>query len=113
MDPKHKLGEHGRPGGSMTISGPGPESTDAATLVALNNTEIDTLVFGGSAITRPAPITITADSVSLSNRTVLVTTSSGERQREHCVERCDAAGECESGWDTHQGRDGVFFQTPS
>lgn len=62
------------PPGIVTISGPGPESTDPAKLVMLSNTEIDTFAVGGSSPT-PAPIIITADTVALSNLTILVTTS--------------------------------------
>lgn len=60
--------------GTVTISGPGAESTDPAKLVMLSNTEIDTFAVGGSSPT-PAPIIITADTVALSNLTILVTTS--------------------------------------
>ena len=37
------------PAGTVTISGPGPESTDAARLVALNNFAVNTSVSGGTA----------------------------------------------------------------
>ena len=40
----------------------------------LGNTEIDTFAVGGSS-PKPAPIIITADTVSLNHRTILVTTS--------------------------------------
>ena len=62
--------------GTVTISGPGAESTDPAKLVMLSNTEIDTFAVGGSS-PKPAPIIITADTVALSNLTILVTTSGG------------------------------------
>ncbi len=55
------------PAGTVTISGPGPESTDAATLVALDKTQITTSVLGGTAATPPAGITITAKTLSLSS----------------------------------------------
>jgi filamentous hemagglutinin family protein len=62
------------PPGIVTISGPGPESTDPAKLVMLGNTEIDTFAVGGSS-PKPAPIIITTNTASLNNRTILVTTS--------------------------------------
>ena len=46
--------------GMVTISGPGPELTDAATLVALDKTFVTTSVLGGTPVTTPAAITITA-----------------------------------------------------
>ena len=68
------------PPGTVTISGPGAESTDPAKLVMLSNTEIDTFAVGGSSPT-PAPIIITADTVALSNLTILVTTSGAAAPR--------------------------------
>jgi large exoprotein involved in heme utilization and adhesion len=62
------------PPGTVTISGPGAASTDLAKLVMLSNTEVDTFAVGGSSQI-PAPIVITADTVALSNLTILVTTS--------------------------------------
>ncbi|MBS0171780.1 MAG: filamentous hemagglutinin N-terminal domain-containing protein [Nitrospira sp.] len=62
------------PPGTVTISGPGSSSTDLAKLVMLSNTEVDTFAVGGSSPI-PAPIVITADTVALSNLTILVTTS--------------------------------------
>jgi filamentous hemagglutinin family protein len=70
--PDHTAG----PPGTVTISGPGAESTDPAQLVMLSNTEIDTFAVGGSSPI-PAPIIITADTAALSNLTILVTTSGG------------------------------------
>lgn len=66
--------------GATTISGPGPETTDPGRLVSLSNTEIDTFVFSGSlppAGQTPGPIVITADTIALSNLTLMVTTSAG------------------------------------
>ena len=66
--------------GAVTISGPGPESTDPAGLVSLSNTEIDTFVVSGSMPAPGAiagPIVITSDTISLNNLTILVTTSAG------------------------------------
>lgn len=62
------------PPGTVTISGPAPGTTDLAKLVMLSNTEVDTFAVGGSSPI-PAPIVITADTVTLSNLTILVTTS--------------------------------------
>ncbi|MBX3340044.1 MAG: filamentous hemagglutinin N-terminal domain-containing protein [Nitrospira sp.] len=62
------------PPGTITISGPGSASTDLAKLVMLSNTEVDTFAVGGSSPI-PAPIIMTADTVALSNLTILVTTS--------------------------------------
>ncbi len=56
------------PAGTVTISGPGPASTDAASLVALNNFAINTHVNGGTAATAPSTITITADTVAFNGR---------------------------------------------
>jgi filamentous hemagglutinin family protein len=53
--------------GTITISGIRPETTDAAQLIALNNAEISTTVVGGTAATTPATVTITADTVHLTN----------------------------------------------
>ncbi|MBD0305795.1 MAG: filamentous hemagglutinin N-terminal domain-containing protein [Nitrospiraceae bacterium] len=99
--------------GAVTISGQGPESTDPAALIALNNTEIDTFVVGGSA-TAPAPITITADTVALSNQTLLVTTSSGDAPAGNIALNVNTLRSNVNPDGTPiQGVDGVFFQTPS
>ena len=55
------------PAGTLTISGPGPEPTDAAALVALDKVFVTTAVRGGTAATPPAAITITADTLALSS----------------------------------------------
>ncbi len=72
--------------GTVTISGPSPESTDATSLVTLRNTAITTSVAGGTAATPPSAITLTADSVVLTVQTprlwptfgVISASSSGE-----------------------------------
>lgn len=52
--------------GTVTISGPGRQDTDPATLVALRNARISTeMKTGGTANTDPSEIRITADSVTL------------------------------------------------
>ncbi len=56
------------PAGTVTISGLGPESTDAATQVLLNNFAINNFVRGGMATTAPVAITITADTLAISGR---------------------------------------------
>jgi hypothetical protein len=49
--------------GTVTISGPRPETTDAATIVVLRNARISTAMgTGGTADTAPSGISITADS---------------------------------------------------
>ena len=53
--------------GTVSISGPGLETTDTATLVALDKTQITTAVKGGTAATAPSAIAITADTVTLSS----------------------------------------------
>ena len=63
--------------GTVTISGLGPEATDAAKLVVLNNTELSTTVKGGTAATRPATITMTADMLSLTNSRNIKADTSG------------------------------------
>jgi filamentous hemagglutinin family protein len=75
--PSEKPDSTGGSAGAVIISGPGPESTDPAKLVATSNTEIDTFTVGGSRASTPAPIIITADTAALSNRTTFVTTSNG------------------------------------
>jgi filamentous hemagglutinin family protein len=69
--------------GTVTISGLGPESTDAAGLIALNNTRLSTLVRGGSAAATPATITVTADTVSLANSPNITTESNGAAPAGH------------------------------
>ncbi len=64
--------------GTITISGVRPEHTDAARLVALDNIFISSGADGGTATTAPGGITITADTVSLSNDTGIITTTFGE-----------------------------------
>ncbi len=54
--------------GTVTISGPGPESTDAAALVALNNMAINTFANGGTATTAPSAVTITADTLHFTGK---------------------------------------------
>ncbi len=74
--PTEKPDRTAGPPGAVTISGPGPETTDPAKLVMLSNTEIDTFAVGGSSPI-PAPIVMTAETLSLNNLTILVTTSGG------------------------------------
>ena len=63
--------------GTVSISGLGPESTDPAGLIALNNTRLSTLVLGGTAATIPATITVTADTVTLANSPNISTDTNG------------------------------------
>jgi hypothetical protein len=63
--------------GTITISGLRPESTDAAKLIALNNTEVSTNVTGGTTATVPATITMTADAIKLTNSPNLHTDTVG------------------------------------
>ncbi len=62
--------------GTLTVSGTGPEITDAATLIALNNIEFTTAVGRGTASTTPATIMMTADTMQLTN-SVLKTDTAG------------------------------------
>ena len=64
--------------GTITISGVRPEHTDAAKLVALDNIFISSGADGGTATTPPGGITITADTLNLSNDTGIITTTFGE-----------------------------------
>jgi filamentous hemagglutinin family protein len=64
--------------GTITISGIRPESTDAAKLVALNNTFISAGADGGTAKTAPGHIVVTADTLSVSNDTGIITTTFGQ-----------------------------------
>ncbi|MGE3153220.1 MAG: filamentous hemagglutinin N-terminal domain-containing protein [Nitrospiraceae bacterium] len=63
--------------GDITISGIGPEATDAAKLLALNNLELNTVVFGGNTTTRPAAIMVTADTIQLTNSNNIKTNTNG------------------------------------
>ncbi len=63
--------------GTITISGIRPEPTDAAKLVALDNTFISSGADGGTAGTAPGNIVITTDTLSLSNDTGIITTTFG------------------------------------
>jgi len=65
------------PAGTVTISGLGPEATAAAKLVALNNTEVSTVISGGTAATRPATITMIADALNLTNSPNIRANTSG------------------------------------
>jgi large exoprotein involved in heme utilization and adhesion len=56
--------------GTLTISGIGPESSDAAKLVSLNNVELSTAVAGGRESLIPATITVIADQVRLTNTAI-------------------------------------------
>ncbi len=58
------------PAGALTISGLRPESTDPATLVALNNAQLSSAVLGGTASLVPGVIRITSDTLSFTGRTV-------------------------------------------
>jgi filamentous hemagglutinin family protein len=69
--------------GTVTISGLGQESTDAARLIALNNTRLSTLVVGGSAATTPATLTVTADTVRLANSPNITTETNGAAPAGH------------------------------
>ena len=66
------------PTGTITISGNPPESTDAAKLVALNNTQVTTGADGGTPSTAPGNITITTDTLSVSNATQIYTIAFSE-----------------------------------
>ena len=63
--------------GTVTISGLGPESTDSAKLIALNNAEISTIVRGGTTATSPATVIITAHTLSVTNSPHIHTDTSG------------------------------------
>ena len=63
--------------GSVTISGIGPETTDAAKQLALNNIELNTVVFGGTPNTPPATITLRADSIHLTDSKNIKTDTRG------------------------------------
>lgn len=69
--------------GTVTISGIGPELTDAANLVALNNTRLSTLVVGGSPATTPASIAVTANTVNLANSPNITTETKGAAPAGH------------------------------
>jgi len=64
-------------GGTVTISGLAAGTTDPARLIALNNTEVSTAVRGGTATTVPASITMTADTISLTNSPSIHTDTAG------------------------------------
>ena len=63
--------------GNITVSGVGPETTDAARLLALNNLELNTVVFGGNSTTTPAAIMVTAETIQLTNSRNIKTNTSG------------------------------------
>ena len=63
--------------GDGDYSGVTPGSTDPAKLIALNNTEVSTAVFGGTAGTRPASVTMTADTINVTNSPKINTDSAG------------------------------------
>ena len=71
--------------GTVTVSGLGPESTDSAKLIALNNTAVSTAVMGGTASTIPATITMTADAIRLTNSPNIHTDTSGEFPARHAT----------------------------
>ncbi len=63
--------------GTITISGVAPEASDSAKLIALNNTEVSTAVWGGAPTTVPATITIVADTLRLTNSPKIDTDTTG------------------------------------
>jgi filamentous hemagglutinin family protein len=65
------------PTGNILISGIRPESTDAAKLVAVNDALISTGSDGGLPQTAAGNITITTDTLSVSNNTGIFTTAFG------------------------------------
>jgi large exoprotein involved in heme utilization and adhesion len=72
------VGSTAGPAGRLTISGIRPESTDAAQRVLLYNAQLSSGIDGGTPATPPGSITITADTVSLSGRTVFFANTFGE-----------------------------------
>ena len=72
------VGTTAGPAGRLTISGIRPESTDAAQRVLLFNAQLSSGIDGGTPATPPGSITITADTVSLSGRTVFFANTFGE-----------------------------------
>ncbi len=58
------------PAGALTISGLRPESTDPASLIALNNAQLSSAVLGGTPALVPGVIRITSDTFSMTGRTV-------------------------------------------
>ena len=64
-------------GGNITISGIKPETTDAAQQLALNNIELNTVAFSGTAQTAPATLTVTADTVHLTHSKNIKTDTQG------------------------------------
>ncbi len=58
------------PAGTVTISGPSFEATDAASQVLLNNFAINNFVSGGTTTTAPAAVTVTANTLAFNGRTL-------------------------------------------
>ena len=65
INSSNHAGSSAGPAGNLSISGIGPESTDAAQSVVLNRGILFTGVDGGAPTSRSGSITITADTVSL------------------------------------------------
>jgi filamentous hemagglutinin family protein len=80
VNSSNHAGSTAGPAGNLTISGVGPELTDAAQLVVLNRGVLFTGVDGGSPASRPGSITITADTVSLIGDTGIFANTFGDVQ---------------------------------
>jgi filamentous hemagglutinin family protein len=80
VNSSNHAGSTAGPAGNLTISGVGPELTDAAQLVVLNRGLLFTGVDGGSPTSRPGSITITADTVSLIGDTGIFANTFGDVQ---------------------------------
>src|SRR5215467_1881120 len=66
--------------GNITISGVKPETSGAAKQLALNNIEMNTVLFGGpgqTAQTAPATLTVTADNIHLTHSPSIKTNTQG------------------------------------
>ena len=80
VNSSNHAGSTAGPAGNLTISGVGPELTDAAQLVVLNRGILFTGVDGGSPASRPGSITVTADTVSLIGDSGLFANTFGDVQ---------------------------------
>jgi filamentous hemagglutinin family protein len=100
------------PAGTVTVSGPGAEPTDAATLVTLSRTTLSTEVTGSRA-DKPGTISITADTVVLQDQTSIFSNTGSGSGGVESFESVTPAGNIFLNVDTLRAHNNVFITSSS
>ena len=108
----NQLSSSAGPAGTVTVSGPGAEPTDAATLVTLSRTTLSTEVTGSRA-DKPGTISITADTVVLQDQTLIFSNTGSGSGGVESFESVTPAGNIFLNVDTLRAHNNVFITSSS